>query len=273
MKTLTNYQMIYPSGIKKLILAFAFVLAGLPLLAINSITVPPRPNPPRLVNDLSTSGILSADEEQTLENKLDQFANNTSNQIAIVILDSLNDYEPSEYATEIGHQWGIGQKKFDNGIVVLIAPRLRKLFIAVGYGLEGAIPDATCELIIQNEMVPQFKQGNYYEGINKAVTVLMGLAQGEFNSKDYAKKSNAGNKAEGLIIAIIIIIIVLVISRRGGGRGGYTIGNSGIFFWGGLLGGGRSGGGGFGGLGGGGGGGFGGFGGGSFGGGGAGGSW
>ena len=156
--------------------------------------------------------------------------------------------------------------------MILIVPPLHKMFIAPGYGLEGAIPDATCEDIVQREMRPSFKTGDYNTGINNAVAVIMGLAKGEYNSSDYAKKSAQGSKAVGLIFAIVFFLILFIFSRRGGGkgRGGMTIGGPGIFFWGGGLGGfGGGGGSGFGG----GGGGFGGFGGGSFGGGGAGGSW
>lgn len=259
--------MRYRSGIKKLIFVLtlfvsAFAWAG------SIKEVPPRPSPPKLVNNLSAStGFLSSDETGQLEHKLEAFSNNTSNQIAVVIIDSLYGYDASEFATEIGHQWGIGQKKFDNGVVILVKPTVpRKVFIAVGYGLEGAIPDATAEEIVQNEIIPEFKKSNYYGGLDKAVDVLIGLAKGEYNSQEYGKTS-ISSKSLGLILAIIIILIVFIITRRGGGRGGYTIGNSGIFFWGGGFGGG--GGSGFSG----GGGGFGGFGGGGFGGGGAGGSW
>jgi uncharacterized protein len=260
--------MRYLLEIKRRVILIVGLLTSLSVSAGSSIQgVPPRPSPEKLVNNLSIStGFLSPEELQALEDKLEGFSNATSNQVAIVIVDSLNGYDPSEFATEIGHQWGIGQKKFDNGIVILIKlASPREIFIAVGYGLEGAIPDATAEEIVQNEILPEFRKGSYYLGLNKAVDVIMGFAKGEYNSKTY-DNSGAGSKPLGFIIALVIILVVLIISRRGGGRGGYTIGNSGVFFWGGGFGGGGSS---FGG----GGGGFGGFGGGSFGGGGAGGSW
>jgi len=270
--------------IKFIKLRLAFILSilvlGSSLLVFSSFEanatsmngIPKRPDPPKLVNSLSAYQILSPDQTNALETKLDAFANATSNQIAIVIIDSLYDSDPAEFAAELGQEWGIGQKKFDNGVVILIIPPSHKMFIAPGYGLEGAIPDATCEQIIQNEMRPNFKKGDYYTGLNNAVDVIIGLAKKEYSSSDYAKKSVAqGSKAVGLIFALIILLIVFLISRRGGGKGGMTIGGPGIFFWGGGLGG--FGGGSGGGFGGGGGGGFGGFGGGGFGGGGAGGSW
>lgn len=266
--------MIYRMESKKWIVAICcWLLATISVNASSIKGIPSRPQPPRLVNNLSSYQVLTPDQSDALEAKLDDFANSTSNQIAVVIIDSLYGNEPADFATELGQEWQIGQKKFDNGVVILIKPTVpRKIFIAPGYGLEGAIPDATCEMIVQNEMIPEFKQGNYYTGIDKAVDVIMGLAKGEYNSSEYAKKNGQSSKEVGFIFALLIILIVFLISRRGGKGGGFTIGGPGIFFWGGGLGG-FGGGGGGSGFGGGGGGGFGGFGGGGFGGGGAGGSW
>ncbi len=232
--------------------------------------IPKRPTPFMQINNFSKYQLLSQEQTNALETKLDAFTNATSNQIVIVFVDTLYDHDMAEFATELGQEWQIGQKKFDNGIVILINPGAHQVFIAPGYGLEGAIPDATCEDIVQREIRPNFKQGNYYKGLNDAVDVIIGLAKGEYNSSDYARKNGQSGKSLGLIFAIIFLIVFFIISRFRGGKGGMTIGSPGIFFWGGGFGGG---GGGFGGGGGGfGGGGFGG-GGGGFGGGGAGGSW
>src|SRR4051812_13201179 len=106
--------------------------------------VAPRPNPPKLYNNLSKEfpDFLNASEAAALEEKLEVFSNETSNQICVVIVDDLNDMDASSYATALGHEWGIGQKDKDNGIVILVKPTGgaggRDLFIAVGYGLEGA---------------------------------------------------------------------------------------------------------------------------------------
>jgi len=235
--------------------------------------IPPRPNPPRLVNNLSSTGFLSPGEESSLERKLVDFANQTSNQIVVVIVDDLGGAEPFDYATTLGREWKVGQEKEDNGIVILIKPTggkgERKYYIAVGRGLEGAIPDITCREIEQNEMVPEFKAGNYYQGLDKATDVLMSLAKGEYNSDAYAAKHKGGISKWKLALMLIAFIIFILISIKRGGRGG----NGGMsmgtgFFLGSMMGGGRGFGGGGGSSGG-----FGGFGGGSFGGGGAGGSW
>lgn len=237
--------------------------------------IPDAPNPPRLVNNLSKEfpNFISGAEQELLEQKLETFANETSNQIVIVIVDDLNGYEPVQFATEIGEKWKVGHEKEDNGIVILIKPTggqgERKFFIATGKGLEGAIPDYTCREIEQNELIPNLKKGDFYAALDQTTTVLMSLAKGEYNSKQYAKK-HGGQFSLFKIIVILIIIIIFFISmfKRGGGRGnGFTMGSGGMFF------GGFSSGSGFGGGSSSGGGGFGGFGGGGFGGGGSGGSW
>lgn len=240
--------------------------------------IPERPSPPRLVNNLSAEmpDFLSADDEERLEKKLEDFANQTSNQIVIIIVDDLGGDEPWSYATELGQKWGVGQGKFDNGVVILIKPTggegQRNLFIAVGYGLEGAIPDLTTKQIRENEMYPYFKKGEYYTALDKATDVLMALAKGEYSSDAYGAKHKKEGLPLGIVIPIILFILFVIFraSRRGGG-GGFTMGAG--YIIGSMLSQGRRGGFGGGGFGGGSSGGFGGFGGGGFGGGGSGGNW
>ena len=179
----------------------------------------------------------------------------------------------------------MGQKGKNNGAVVLIKPKYPnekgEASIQTGYGLEGVIPDALAKRIVTNEMVPNFQQGNYYAGINAAVTTMISLAKGEYTAEQYAKRKGNKSSPYGLLIPLIILIVVFTLIRGSGGRG-MSVGKS-LPFWAALgllgsMGRGHSGSwnnfsGGSGGFGGGGGGGFGGFGGGSFGGGGAGGSW
>jgi uncharacterized protein len=238
--------------------------------------IPERPSPPRLVNNLSKEmpDFLSADETARLEQKLSDFANQTSNQIVIVIVDDLGGDEPWSYATELGQKWGVGQGKFDNGVVILVKPTggegQRNLFIGVGYGLEGAIPDLTTKQIRENEMYPYFAKGEYFTALDKATDVLMALAKGEYNSDAYGRK-NKKKFPRGVIIPIILFILFIIFRASKGGRGGgggLTMGAAGFILGSGL---GHRGGGGFGG--GGSSGGFGGFGGGGFGGGGSGGNW
>lgn len=244
--------------------------------------LPERPSPPRLVNNLSKEfpDFLTKKEEQLLEEKLEEFARNTSNQLCIVITDELYGLEPWDFATRVGTKWGVGGKANNNGIFIVIKPTSRdegrKYFIAIGYGLEGAIPDLTVKRIEEAELVPYLKTGEFYKALDGTTDVLMKLAKGEYNSAEYMKSQKKSNElVQAIMVLFFIAIFILIFSRknkgRGGRGGGFNMGSGGGIWLGGLgggFGGGRSsGGGGFGG------GGFGGFGGGSFGGGGSGGSW
>lgn len=234
-------------------------------------TLPEKPNPPKLVNDFA--GVMAADEVAALEQKLVAFNDSNSTQIAIVTLTSIEGYDISDYAFKLGQKWGIGQKDKDNGILILVAPNDRKVFIATGYGAEEFVTDAMARRIIEQQFKPAFRNNQYYQGLNEGTNVIIDLLTGKFKAEP--QETNGKHKGSILKIIIIIVIIILLIRIFGGGNGGggRTFRSSGPIFWGGLGGFGR--GGGFGGFGGGssGGGGFGGFGGGSFGGGGSGGSW
>lgn len=239
--------------------------------------IPAKPNPPRLVNDYA--GLLDADQREALERKLVAYDDSTSNQIAVVIVKDLGGMDANQFATELGQRWGVGgQARFDNGIVLLISTGgdagNRDAYIAVGYGLEGAIPDITAGHITDDYLIPYLKQGDFYGAIDKTTTALMRAAAGEYKAPENYRKRGSRGISIGKIIFIIIILVVLLGMGGGGGGGGYMSRRGYRGFGGPVIFPGGFGGGGFGGgFGGGGGGGFGGFGGGGFGGGGAGGKW
>ncbi len=241
-------------------------------------TIPAKPNPPRLVNDYAH--ILSAEDADRLEKKLVAYDDSSSTQIAVVTVESTGDYPIEDYARKILRDWGVGNKKTNNGIVLLVAIKDHKVRIETGYGMEGSIPDVTASHIIQDNIVPNFRSDNYYQGLNDATDAIIKAAAGEYKAPD--DYNNRGKKGGGSIIGaiIIFIIIIIIVSRISGGGGGSggMMSRRGFNPWIAAallnnLGGGGSGGGGWSGGGGGGGGGFGGFGGGGGGGGGASGSW
>ena len=242
--------------------------------AITAQNVLPKPNPPRLVVD--NANILSSDQQQILEQKLDAFNDSSSNQIAVVTIPTLDDEPIEDYANKLFREWGIGGSKHNNGVLLLIAANDHKIRIEVGYGLEGAITDVQSKDIIDNDLTPNFKQGNYYAGIDAAINSIEQAAVGEYKERGIQKnKDNGGGNIIGFII-IIIIIIMIFGGRNNRNRGGGLFSRRGFGSWwlpGLFLGGGNWGSSGSGGFGGGGGGGFGGFGGGSSGGGGASGGW
>ena len=243
--------------------------------------------PNSLVSDYT--GTLSSAETHALEQKLLAFEDSTSIQIAVVVIKSTEGYDIADYAVRLAQKWGVGQSKYNNGIMLLAAIGDRTVTIQTGYGIEGAVPDAIAYRIIENDIKPAFRQGDYYAGLDAATNSLIGYTKGEYKA-DSKERSENGPGISGLFVLIVIFIIIAIISKGGGGNKGGRVmngkGSSDLFWWmllngmgggngrsgrsGGFGSGGSFGGGGFGG---GSGGGFGGFGGGGFGGGGASGRW
>jgi uncharacterized protein len=229
--------------------------------------IPQPMSPPRLVNDFV--GMLNATEQAQLEEKLRVYNDSTSTQIVVAVVKTTGDYPAGDYAFELGRRWGVGQKGKNNGLIILWATDDRKVFIATGYGLEGAIPDAIAKRIISTIITPEFKNQMYYRGLDRGTDEIIRYAKGEYQSDG----SGEGSFPVELIILIIILFVLFIIiasrNNRGGGnrsRGGgmffpyttYSGWGSSSGSWGGGGGGGSD---------------FGGFGGGSFGGGGAGGDY
>lgn len=251
------------------------ILCSLFSVTAQDLKLPERPDPPRLVNDMA--GMLSRDEANNLENKLVAYSDSTSTQIVVMTINSLEGNDIGQYAIDLIHKWGIGQKGKDNGVLLLISKGDHKVFIATGRGVEANLPDITAKRIIDNVITPKFKEQQYYAGINAATDDMMARLSGQFTNDDQ-KDTKTSLKSHAKLIALVIVAIILLFIFFSGGSGGQTYNSggssAGSFLLGALLGsalgGGRGNdGGGFGGDGGG----FGGFGGGDSGGGGAGGSW
>ena len=258
---------------KKLILLFVLLSGGFTAFAQD---YPPKPN--ALITDYTNT--ISPADQQKLEDKLVAYDDTSSTQIAIVLIKSVGDYDIDQYAAGLGRKWGIGQKGKNNGLLILAAMDQHKVTIQTGYGVEGAVPDVITHVIIQNDITPRFKQGDYYGGLDAAVDDIIKYTKGEFKAVAKKPQHESNGNGVGIIIVIIIFILIMIFRNRGGG--GQIIGGRGgasPFWWflaGDMLGSAGRGGGGWGGGGGGdsgGGGGFGGFGGGDFGGGGSSGSW
>jgi len=252
------------------------VLLLFSLLGYGQAEIPPKPSRQTSYYEIGTT-LLDAGQKQAIEQKLLRYADTTSTQVVVVVVPTTGGDDIDRYAVDLAHAWGIGQEGKDNGILLLIAKEDRGVAISTGFGTEHLVTDAISKLIIENEVVPEFKAGNFYAGIDKGTTAIMQAMKGE-----YKEERKFGGKGDGggppiLLLIIGAIIIIALISRRGGGRGGRGRGGFGGgladiiilsslgrgFGGGGGFGGGSSGGGGFGG----------GFGGGGFGGGGASGSW
>ncbi len=152
------------------------------------------------------AGILTAEQIKSLEYKLQKFEEETSNQIAILIIPSLEDEDINDFSMKVVEKNKLGQAGKDNGVLFLIAIQDRKMRLEVGYGLEGALPDVLCDQILRNIVRPKFRQGDYYGGINAGIDAIISATKGEF-------KANPRERPEtniGMIIAFIIIGFVLL---------------------------------------------------------------
>lgn len=241
-------------------------------------TIPKIPSMQTSVYDYGS--VLSASEKTQLEQKLVRYSDSTSTQIVVITIESLKGEDIGILTPKWAHQWGIGQKKEDNGVLILLAKNERKIWISPGYGLEDKLTAGIGGEIIRNIIIPEFKAGSYYKGLDKGADALFDVFKGKYKGE---RKQNKGKDFPILPFIVIVVIILILLSRNKKGGGGNSGNNGGggpslldVIILSNL---GRSGGG-FGGFGGGssgggfGGGGFGGgFGGGGFSGGGSGGSW
>src|SRR5579871_4248612 len=163
----------------KKLLSIIFIFSFLFSAAQN---IPAKPNPPRLVNDFAHA--MTGDQIQSLESKLVAYDDSTSVQIAIVTVETTGDYAIEDYALKILRDWGVGNKKTNNGLVILAAINDHKVYIATGYGMEGAVPDITAKEIIDNEIVPNFKNQNYYRGLDAAADAIILASRGEYKAPE-----------------------------------------------------------------------------------------
>lgn len=263
-------------NIRKSVILIITLVILIPVWSLAQDKLPVPAAPSSWVNDYAD--VFSASEESQLDRKLNEFEYRSSTQIFVVTLDNNGGYPASMLAPMIGEQWGVGQKGKDNGLIVLVDMQERDVFIATGYGNEEYVTDLLAGRIVDHEIVPNFKNGEYYAGIDAATEVLISLLEGKYTADQYRKQTSSGGSTIGGVIFMIILFSIFF----GGRRRSAGMGRSNLPLWIalGMMSGGRhsgswgnfnSGSGGFGG-----GGGFGGFsggGGGSFGGGGAGGSW
>lgn len=232
------------------------------ILALQAVELPPLTG---RVNDYAS--MISPEAEREINEKLALLEKNESTQVVVLTVDSLEGEPLEDFSIRVAEAWKMGQKEYDNGVLLLVAKKDRKVRIDVGYGLEGALTDLTAGRIVDNEMVPLFAKGSFDEGFVRGVDLIIAAVKGEYSTlqKERGSGGNGGAFLPVLIILMLIVYFYSQIPRGGGGHGSgpliFTGGpGAGGFYGGGSRGGGFSGGGFSGG-------------GGSFGGGGASGSW
>lgn len=187
-------------------------------IALAQYEIPPIPKTQTSVYD--EIGLLSPSQKNSLEEKLIRYSDTTSTQIVIITISSTK----GEYINYLGAQWltkwGIGQKGKDNGILILLAKDDRKIGINTGYGVEHLLTDAMSKRIINRDIIPYFKQNDYYGGLNRAADAIFEVMKGEYQG---TRKNNSTDfpVAFFFILLVFFIIFIIIISKsRGGGRGG-----------------------------------------------------
>ena len=187
-------------------------------LAVGQFTIPTKPKLQTSVYDYAN--LLSTSQKTDLENKLINYSDSTSTQIVIATIETINGEDIGILTPKWAQEWGIGQAKEDNGIFILLANKERKIWIAPGYGVEHLITAGIGGEITRNVIIPEFKKGDFYSGLDKGSDAIFEVLIGSYQNN---KKQE--NKSEGIpFFAIIFIIFILIIifskRNRGGGSGG-----------------------------------------------------
>lgn len=154
-----------------------------------------------------TAGVLTPEQDTTLEQRLMDYQKQTSNEVAILIVPTLAGEPIADAAVAIGRAWGVGDEKKNNGIIILIARDDRQLFLATGYGLEGSVPDIVARGIVEQEILPHFRDGNYYDGIVAGLDALEMHIAGEYTADRYTKKEESGGFIPGLVLFFGFILL------------------------------------------------------------------
>jgi uncharacterized protein len=199
----------------KLFICFLFTQ-----ISFAQFTIPEKPSLKTSVYDYAN--VLNANEKSQLEEKLIKYSDSTSTQIMLITIESLKGEDVSQLATKWAHTWGLGQAKEDNGVIILLAKKEKKIAINPGYGLEDRLTAGIGGEIIRNIIIPEFKAGSYYKGLDKGTDALFDVFKGKYKG---TRKQNKKNDFPIVPIVIIVIILLVLISRNKNDGG--NSGNSG----------------------------------------------
>lgn len=227
---------VEPAGIRYLLLLICFCCC-------NGVAAERMPSvPKRYFNDYA--GVVSPQTADQLNGELENFERQTSSQIIVAVFPKMeSDSSIEDYTVRIAQSWKVGQKGKDNGAILFVFIDDRKMFIQTGYGLEGALPDATAKMIIENEIKPRFKTGDYAAGLKSGVAAMMAAVRGEYQGTGQTAAERGDQGHGGGIVALsfllfFFLIVVAMMRRRrrspylGWGAtpyfGGWTIGSGGF---------------------------------------------
>ena len=196
-----------------------FVCFFVTQIGFAQFTIPEKPTLQTSVYDYAK--VLSATEKAQLEEKLIKYSDSTTTQIVVITIESLQNEDVSQLATKWGQTWGIGgTQKDDNGVIILLAKAEKKIAINPGYGLEDRLTAGIGGEIIRNIIVPEFKAGSYYNGLDKGTDALFDVFKGKYKGERVKKSKNKGFPILPLVVIVIIIIALISRNKGGGGNSG-----------------------------------------------------
>lgn len=206
-----------PGRLRCVILGFAFVLA---LHSFAAEVIPPKPG--AYFNDYA--GVVSKQAASRFNEQLAQFERDTSDQVVVAVFPKMqSDSDIADYTQRVAQAWGVGQQERRNGVVLFVFIQDRKMFIQVGYGLEGALPDATAFDITERHIKPLFRAGNYEAGLATGIDLICKAIRGEYkgSGKTVAERQGIGDKLSGVLPFIIFLVVLFLLSRLFRKLGGY----------------------------------------------------
>lgn len=220
------------ASLAMLLLALIWLAVAAPAMAQTGPTFPALTG--RVVDE---GNLLSDAKEQALTAKLEALERDTTDQVIVVTVPDLQGYEIEDYGYQLGRAWGIGQASKNNGVLLLIAPSERKVRIEVGYGLEPILTDGLSALIIQNEILPSFREGYFERGIEQGVNAIdaqLRLDPAEAQARAAAAERPTSKFPLGIAAVIAVIFVLLVLSMFGGAARGGRRGrgdSAGVLLW------------------------------------------
>ncbi len=207
---------IITSRKKQVVLLIAILLVQ---VAFGQLTIPDKPKVQTSVYDFAN--LLTGAKKTSLEHKLINYSDSTSTQIVVITVETIKGEDIGILTPRWAHKWGIGQEKEDNGVLVLLAKKERKIWISPGYGVEHKLTAGIIGTIVRNVIIPEFKRGDYYAGLDKGSDAIFKVLNGTYKTDQTKKEGESKGIPSFVIIFIIFIILMISFSKKnkGGGRG------------------------------------------------------
>ena len=199
------------------------LLSLLLLLLLYALAVQAQPSFPSLSGRVvDQAGLLDAPVEARLARMLAAHEKATTEQVVVVTVPDLQGYSIADYGYRLGRFWGIGQKGKDNGALLIVAPKERKIRIEVGYGLEGRLTDAQSSVIIHQVIAPAFKRGDFAGGITRGTQAILQVLGGNPLKARAADTGTRPHEAPKIPMAVVFLVLLIIVTTflGGGGRGG-----------------------------------------------------